>query len=165
VVVASASISNGIGWNVAADTMYLVDSARRRLEAEPDECRRTLAEAGPVDVPFNNAAILFRTPLEEFTVEAFDRTVAVNLRAVTRSFAQRYGPAGVTANAVAPGGVETEMTASIGPEIRAGYVAEIPAVRFCSPAEVGSVVAFVAGNAASFVNGATLDVNGGWFMG
>ena len=181
--------------------------------ADPADCRRVLAEAGSVDVLVNNAAVLFRTPLEEFTVEEFDRTVAVNLRAVfllsqglgpamsdrgwgrivnvssigardgrlshgtayaatkagviavTRSFAARYGRSGVTVNAVAPGGVETDMTSSIPAETRAGYLADIPARRFCSPEEVAAVVAFLAGDGASFVNGATLDVNGGWYMG
>jgi 3-oxoacyl-[acyl-carrier protein] reductase len=177
------------------------------------ECRRVLAEAGAVDVLVNNAAVVFRTPLEEFSLEEFDQTVAVNLRAVfllsqglapamserrwgrivnissigardgrlshgtvyaatkagviavTRSFAARYGGAGVAVNAVAPGGVETDMTASIPPETRARYLQDIPASRFCSPGEVAAVIAFLAGEGASFVNGATVDVNGGWYMG
>jgi 3-oxoacyl-[acyl-carrier protein] reductase len=178
---------------------------------DPAECARVVSETGAVDVLVNNAAVLFRTPLEEFTVDELDRTFAVNLRAVfllsqalapgmagrgwgrivnvssigardgrlshgaayaaskagvlalTRSFARRYGGAGVTVNAVAPGAVETEMTASIAPETKAAYLADIPAGRFCSPAEVAAAVAFLAGDGASFVNGATLDVNGGWF--
>ncbi len=202
-----------IGVDVAEQQEGPCAATIRADLADPDECRRVLAEAGPVDVLVNNAALLFRTPLEEFTVEEFDRTVAVNLRAVfllsqgcaprmsargwgrivnvssigardgrlahgtvyaatkagvivmTRSFARQYGGSGVTANVLAPGGVETEMTASIPPETRARYLAEIPAGRFSSPAEVASVVAFLAGDAAAFVNGATLDVNGGWFMG
>jgi 3-oxoacyl-[acyl-carrier protein] reductase len=179
--------------------------------AEPAECARVIAEAGDIDVLVNNAATLFRTPLEEFTVAEFDATIAVNLRAVfllsqalapamaargfgrivnvssigardgrlshgaayaaskagvlalTRSFARRYGGSGVTVNAVAPGAVETEMTATIPPGTRAAYLADIPAGRFCSPAEVAAAVVFLAGDGASFVNGATLDVNGGWF--
>ena len=181
--------------------------------SDVSECRRVLTEAGDVDVLVNNAAVLFRTPLEEFGVDEFDSTVAVNLRAVfllsqalapamsgrgwgrivnvssigardghlshgtvyaatkagviavTRSFALRYGSFGVTANAVAPGGVETEMVASMPPEARGRYVGEIPAGRFCAPEEVAAVVAFLAGDDASFVNGATVDVNGGWYMG
>jgi NAD(P)-dependent dehydrogenase (short-subunit alcohol dehydrogenase family) len=161
----------------------------------------------------NNAAIVIRAPLEEFSAEDFDRTVAVNLRAVfllcqglapamarrgwgrivnvssigardghlahgtayaatkagviavTRSFAATYGAFGVTANAVAPGAVETAMAASIPPATRARYIEEIPAGRFCSPAEVAAVVAFLAAETAGFVNGATVDVNGGWYMG
>jgi 3-oxoacyl-[acyl-carrier protein] reductase len=57
------------------------------------------------------------------------------------------------------------MTASIPAETRARYQQDIPAARFCAPEEVATVVAFLAGDGASFVNGATLDVNGGWYMG
>jgi NAD(P)-dependent dehydrogenase (short-subunit alcohol dehydrogenase family) len=176
-----------------------------------DGCRRVLAEAGTVDVLVNNAAVLFRTPLEDFSADEFDRTVAVNLRAVfllcqglapamaergwgrivnvssigardgrlahgaayaatkagvlaiTRSLARRFGPDGVTVNAVAPGGVETEMLAGLADDARRRYLDDIPAGRFCAPEEVAAAVAFLAGDRAAFVNGATLDVNGGWY--
>jgi 3-oxoacyl-[acyl-carrier protein] reductase len=85
--------------------------------------------------------------------------------AITRSFAARYGRSGVTVNAVAHGAVDTDMTASIPAETRARYLDEIPASRFCSPEEVAAVVSCLAGDGASFVNGATIDVNGGWYMG
>lgn len=202
-----------IGVDVLAqDDGPCVETIRADL-SDVSECRRVIAEAGDVDVLVDNAAVLFRTPLEEFGVDEFDRTVAVNLRAVfllsqalapamsergwgrivnvssigardghlshgtvyaatkagviavTRSFALRYGSFGVTANAVAPGGVETEMVASMPPEVRTRYVGDIPAGRFCAPEEVAVVVAFLAGDDAFFVNGATVDVNGGWYMG
>jgi NAD(P)-dependent dehydrogenase (short-subunit alcohol dehydrogenase family) len=134
--------------------------------ADPSDCRRVLGEAGPVDVLVNivNVSSIGARDgrLSHGTVYAATKAGVI---AVTRSFAARYGRSGVTVNAVAPGGVETEMTASIPAETRAGYLADIPAGRFCPPEEVAAVVAFLAGDGASFVNGATLDVNGGWYMG
>ncbi len=86
------------------------------------------------------------------------------LISMTKNFARNYGPSGVTANAVAPGAVETAMTAHIGADEHLSYQAQIPLRRFSEPAEVAAVVAFLASDAASYVTGATVDVNGGWLM-
>jgi NAD(P)-dependent dehydrogenase (short-subunit alcohol dehydrogenase family) len=83
---------------------------------------------------------------------------------LTKNFARNYGPAGVTANAVAPGGVDTYMTQHIIPQYREQYIAQIPLGRFSQPAEIASVVAFLCSDGAGYVNGATIDVNGGWLM-
>ena len=83
---------------------------------------------------------------------------------LTKNFARVYGPAGVTANAVAPGAVDSFMTEHITPEQRGEYEAQIPLRRFSSPDEIASVVTFLASDQASYVNGAVIDVNGGWVM-
>jgi NAD(P)-dependent dehydrogenase (short-subunit alcohol dehydrogenase family) len=89
------------------------------------------------------------------------------LIALTKNFARNYGPFGVTVNAVAPGAIETPMAlaqAEVTPGLRESLTPQIPLRRFAQPAELAAVVAFLASDAASFVTGATVDVNGGWFM-
>jgi 3-oxoacyl-[acyl-carrier protein] reductase len=81
-----------------------------------------------------------------------------------KNFARNYGPYGITANAVAPGAVEGYMTAHLSPDERAAVIAGVPLGRFAEPIEIATVVAFLASDGASFVNGATIDVNGGWVM-
>jgi 3-oxoacyl-[acyl-carrier protein] reductase len=83
---------------------------------------------------------------------------------LTKNFARNYGPDGVTANAVAPGAVESFMTQHIIPEYREQYIAQIPARRYSEPSEIGSVVEFLASDKAAYINGAVIDVNGGWLM-
>jgi NAD(P)-dependent dehydrogenase (short-subunit alcohol dehydrogenase family) len=89
------------------------------------------------------------------------------LIALTKNFARNYGPFGVTVNAVAPGAIETPMVAGqaqVTPGFLDQITPQIPLRRFAQPSELAAVVAFLASDAASFVTGATVDVNGGWFM-
>ena len=83
---------------------------------------------------------------------------------LTKNFARNYGGDGVTANAVAPGAVESYMTQHIIPEYREQYIAQIPARRFSEPSEIAAVVDFLVSDRAAYVNGAVIDVNGGWLM-
>lgn len=88
----------------------------------------------------------------------------VGVISLMKNFARNYGPYGITANAVAPGAIEGFMTEHMTPEEKAGFVALVPVGRFAAPREVATVVGFLASDGASFVNGATIDVNGGWIM-
>jgi NAD(P)-dependent dehydrogenase (short-subunit alcohol dehydrogenase family) len=81
-----------------------------------------------------------------------------------KNFARNYGPYGITANAVAPGAVEGFMTDHLSAEERERFVALVPLGRFAAPIEIARVVGFLASDAASYINGATIDVNGGWIM-
>ncbi len=81
-----------------------------------------------------------------------------------KNFARNYGPCGITANAVAPGAVEGFMTDHLTPEERARFVGLVPLGRFAAPREIATVVGFLASDGASYINGATIDVNGGWVM-
>ncbi|MEO9230740.1 MAG: SDR family NAD(P)-dependent oxidoreductase [Devosia sp.] len=83
----------------------------------------------------------------------------------TRILAGEVGPLGITANCIAPGRIETPLAGEGGPEFNARYAAETPVGRVGTPGEIGAAVRFLAGEESSFTTGATLDVNGGGFMG
>lgn len=78
-----------------------------------------------------------------------------------RSLAKEYGGRGITANAVCPGFVDTEMTSTVPNRVRSGYVEEIPAGRLGTPRETAAAIRFLASEEASYVNGAVLAVDGG----
>jgi 3-oxoacyl-[acyl-carrier protein] reductase len=84
---------------------------------------------------------------------------------LARSITRELGGRGITANVVAPGFIETDMTAELPPDRVAAYQASIPAGRFADPAEVAEVVRFVASDAAAYISGAVIPVDGGLGMG
>jgi 3-oxoacyl-[acyl-carrier protein] reductase len=183
--------------------------------ASPDAIAGLIADAGPVDILVNNAAVLVEKPIEDTTVEDFDLTIAVNLRApfllsrgfgqgmrerhwgrivniasiagrtggmsqvaaygaskggliaLTKNFARNYGPDGVTVNAVAPAGILTPMAdfqERNNPGVREAFVQQFALRRNAQPSELADVVAFLVSEKAGYMTGATIDVNGGWFM-
>jgi len=84
---------------------------------------------------------------------------------LARSIAREYGSRGITANVVAPGLVETDMTAALSEKQRDDIVARTPLGRMASPDEVAGVVTWLAGDQASYVTGAVIPVDGGLGMG
>ncbi|MEW1655530.1 glucose 1-dehydrogenase [Streptomyces sp. NPDC093707] len=86
------------------------------------------------------------------------------LTAMTRAFATELAADGVTANAVAPGMIDTPLVHSIGEEKEAELTAEIPVGRIAEPNEIADLVSFLAADTGAFINGATYDINGGVLM-
>jgi 3-oxoacyl-[acyl-carrier protein] reductase len=84
---------------------------------------------------------------------------------MTRALAREVGSRGITVNAVAPGYVETPMTAVLDPKQREAMLSAIPLGRAGTDTEVAQCVAFLASGAAAYITGHVLDVNGGMFMG
>lgn len=84
---------------------------------------------------------------------------------MARSFARELGSRGITANVVAPGFVETAMTADLDEKRRAEIAHSVPLGRFCSVDEVAAVVGFLASEKAGYITGALIPVDGGLGMG
>jgi 3-oxoacyl-[acyl-carrier protein] reductase len=84
---------------------------------------------------------------------------------VARSITRELGGRNITANVVAPGFIETDMTAALPDDRRADYLKAIPAGRFAAVDEVASVVTWLAGDSAGYVTGAVIPVDGGLGMG
>jgi 3-oxoacyl-[acyl-carrier protein] reductase len=84
---------------------------------------------------------------------------------MARSIARELGSRSITANVVAPGFVDTEMTAVLPEEQKAQYKAQIPLGRYAAPAEIAGTVTWLASDAAAYVTGAVIPVDGGLGMG
>jgi 3-oxoacyl-[acyl-carrier protein] reductase len=84
---------------------------------------------------------------------------------LARSVTRELGARGITANVVAPGFIETDMTAELPEKQQADYKRSIPAGRFATPSEVARVVTWLAGDDAGYISGAVIPVDGGLGMG
>jgi 3-oxoacyl-[acyl-carrier protein] reductase len=84
---------------------------------------------------------------------------------MARSITRELGSRGITANVVAPGFIETDMTAELPEAQRAEYLKSIPAARFATPEEVAKVIVWLAGDEAAYISGAVIPVDGGLGMG
>ena len=82
----------------------------------------------------------------------------------TKSVARELASRGITVNAIAPGFIETSMTAKISPEAREGLLKQIPLGSLGQPDDVANAVLFLAGSAARYITGQVLSVDGGMAM-
>ena len=84
---------------------------------------------------------------------------------MARSFARELGSRSITANVIAPGFVQTDMTADLDEKRRSDIAGQVPLGRFCSAEEIADVVSFLASPKASYITGAIIPVDGGLGMG
>jgi len=84
---------------------------------------------------------------------------------IARSVTRELGSRGITANVVAPGFIETDMTAELPEATQAEYKKQIPAGRYATPVEVAKVITWLAGDDAAYISGAVIPVDGGLGMG
>jgi 3-oxoacyl-[acyl-carrier protein] reductase len=82
----------------------------------------------------------------------------------TKSVAREVAGRGITANAVAPGYVETELTGALPENVKQQILGQVPVGRFGEPEEIAEVVAFLVGDGAAYVTGQTIAVDGGMVM-
>lgn len=83
---------------------------------------------------------------------------------LTKAIAQEMGSRNITVNAVAPGFVETDMTAKLSQELKDNMLGHVPLKRIGRPEDVAAAVRFLASEEASYITGHVLDVNGGLYM-
>jgi 3-oxoacyl-[acyl-carrier protein] reductase len=84
---------------------------------------------------------------------------------LTKSLAREFASRAITVNAIAPGFIETAMTNELNDAQKAAILAQIPLARYGADADIAAAVGFLASDAAGYITGHTLDVNGGMYMG
>ena len=87
------------------------------------------------------------------------------LQGMARSITRELGSRGITANVVAPGYIDTEMTQGLDEDLKKQYKKSIPAGRFAQPSEVADVVTWLSSDQAAYISGAVIPVDGGLGMG
>lgn len=169
----------GIVVNNAGISPKTEGRARRVRDMPADEWRRVL------EVNLTGAFLVSRVCISPMAARRWGRIVMLASQAartksriagahyaasksgvlgLARSLAVELGPEGVTVNSVAPGRIDTPMARGAAAGTNEAFATDIPLGRTGSPEEVAAVVAFLASDAASYLNGATLDVGGGSFM-
>jgi 3-oxoacyl-[acyl-carrier protein] reductase len=83
---------------------------------------------------------------------------------LTKSLAQEIASRNITVNAIAPGFIDTDMTAALSDELKQNMLGHIPLKRFGKPEDVAAAVKFLASDEAGYITGAVLNVNGGMYM-
>jgi len=91
-------------------------------------------------------------------------TAKAGLIGFTKSLAREVASRGITVNTVAPGFIDTDMTQTLTDEQKEGIFSQVPANRLGKPEEIVSAVTFLASDAAAYITGETLHVNGGMYM-
>ncbi len=90
-------------------------------------------------------------------------TTKAAITGFTKSIAQELAGAGITANCIAPGFIETDMTGALKEDVKEAILSTIPMKRLGSPQDIANAVAFLSSEKADYITGATLHVNGGMY--
>lgn len=91
-------------------------------------------------------------------------TAKAGLLGFTKSLAREVASRGITVNTISPGFIDTDMTQTLTDEQKEGIFSQVPANRLGKPEEIASTVAFLASDAAAYITGETIHVNGGMYM-
>lgn len=91
-------------------------------------------------------------------------TAKAGLIGFSKSLAREVASRGITVNTVAPGFIDTDMTQTLTDEQKEGIFSQVPANRLGKPEEIATTVAFLASDAAAYITGETIHVNGGMYM-
>ncbi|MGE5662885.1 MAG: 3-oxoacyl-[acyl-carrier-protein] reductase [Deltaproteobacteria bacterium] len=86
------------------------------------------------------------------------------IAAFTKSTARELGSRGITVNAIAPGFIQTAMTAGLPEAVQKAFMEQIPLKRFAAPEEVAELAAFLASDGAGYITGQVIGINGGLYM-
>jgi 3-oxoacyl-[acyl-carrier protein] reductase len=142
----------------------------------------TVEAFGRLDILVNNAGVLAVGPLEDFSLEDFDRTLAINVRnadrmpfagggpyamsksalvGLTKGLARDLGPRGITINNVQPGPVDTDMNPASG-DFAESLIGFMAVGRYGHVEEIASFVAYLVGPEAGYITGASLTIDGGF---
>ena len=154
----------GVALPVQLLTDTTDDQWRRVMGTDLDGVFHTLRAAIPGMVSRKRGAIVTVSSMWGVTggsCEAPYSAAKAGVIGLTKALAKELGPSGIRVNCVAPGAIETDMTAFLTPEDRAALADEAPLGRMGTPEEVAEAVRFLAGEEARFITGQVLRVDGG----
>ena len=154
----------GVALPVQLLTDTTDDQWRRVMGTDLDGVCFTLRAAIPGMVSRKRGAIVTVSSMWGVTggsCEAPYSAAKAGVIGLTKALAKELGPSGIRVNCVAPGAIETDMTAFLTPEDRAALADEAPLGRMGTPEEVAEAVRFLAGEEARFITGQVLRVDGG----
>jgi 3-oxoacyl-[acyl-carrier protein] reductase len=143
------------------------DELEKTLATNLQSMFYTCAAAGKIMLGQRSGSIINITSVVALTGNAGQSAYVASKAGViglTKSLAQEFGSRSIRVNAIAPGFIETEMTASLTDELKAQYLSRVPLRRFGTADEVARVAVFLGSDAAAYMTGQTLAVDGGLHM-
>jgi 3-oxoacyl-[acyl-carrier protein] reductase len=143
------------------------DELEKTLATNLQSMFYTCAAAGKIMLGQRSGSIINVTSVVALTGNAGQSAYVASKAGViglTKSLAQEFGSRSIRVNAIAPGFIETEMTASLTDELKTQYLSRVPLRRFGAADEVARVAVFLGSDAAAYMTGQTLAVDGGLHM-